>query len=624
VLSATVTPEAATNFRSPTQRLLHGEWSSPASNRVLLEGAAVYRVERWGNMPPSAQSSPDFITPAQEAVLKSGALIPVMDLSNGRFSHGNFVGYNNNWVANSFLRGTVSYVTGGHQIKAGFSDSFGYLESTAYDFSPYAFFVNIPGAPSFVRVINQKVSPLFARSDQDYDLGLFVQDRWALRRATVNVGLRYDTFKATAPAQTVVGRTPLTPNRADIALPETPLAHWHDVTPRIGLTYDLAGDGKTAVKVSLNKYVEGQAVGSLVGVNAGGAGPHPVSSLVNSTSRTWQDLNGDFIPQCDVTSTAANGECAAVANPGFGSTNTNALRFDPDALFGWNSRGYNWELGVGVQREIVNRVSVDVGYFRRWYGNFRVTDNLALERTEFTAYTISVPTVSGLASSGEQLTAFDPNRVVQARNLTTLASKYGDQTEHWNGADITVNARPRNGLVLFGGVSVGKTLSDNCAVAAQLPESLGTRPLEYCRIESPFLTQLKLNGAYTVPKIGVLVSAALQSVPGPVVQANFVVTQRAPGVPLVGAPTATVALLPSTGGVGGFGTEYGERLNQLDLRVGKLLRTGRTRTMVNVDFFNVFNGDAVTAENPSFPAAFRRPTQIMLARFVKISAQFDF
>ena len=95
-------------------------------------------------------------------------------------------------------------------------------------------------------------------------------------------------------------------------------------------------------------------------------------------------------------------------------------------------------------------------------------------------------------------------------------------------------------------------------------------------------------------------------------------------MPLVGAPTATVAVLPATGGVGGFGAEYGERLNQLDLRVGKLFRVGRTRTMINLDVFNLFNGSAVTAENPSFPAAFRRPTQIMLARFLKISAQFDF
>src|SRR5687768_10675967 len=136
VLSATVTPEAGTNFRSPTQRLLHGEWSSPVNNRMLLEAAGVYRVERWGNMPPNAAWSDDFITPAQQTVLESGALIPVLDLSNGRFSHGNFVGYNNNWVVNSFLRATVSYVTGGHQIKAGVSDSFGYLESTAYDYSP--------------------------------------------------------------------------------------------------------------------------------------------------------------------------------------------------------------------------------------------------------------------------------------------------------------------------------------------------------------------------------------------------------------------------------------------------------------------------------------------------------
>jgi len=148
-----------------------------------------------------------------------------------------------------------------------------------------------------------------------------------------------------------------------------------------------------------------------------------------------------------------------------------------------------------------------------------------------------------------------------------------------------------------------------------------SRPIEYCHIESPFLTQVKLNGAYTIPKAGVLLSAAFQSLAGPVVQANYVITERAPGVPLVGGSTATVALLPSSAGVG---TEYGERLNQLDLRVGKVVRIARTKTVFNVDLFNLFNANAVTAENAAFPAAFRRPTQIMLARFVKISAQFDF
>jgi hypothetical protein len=44
-------------------------------------------------------------------------------------------------------------------------------------------------------------------------------------------------------------------------------------------------------------------------------------------------------------------------------------------------------------------------------------------------------------------------------------------------------------------------------------------------------------------------------------------------------------------------TDYGDRLNQTDLRVGKIIRYGRTRTSVNVDLFNVFNQNAATAEN---------------------------
>jgi hypothetical protein len=529
-------------------------------------------------------------------------------------------------VENSYVRATVSYVRSGHQIKAGFSNSFGYLDATQYDYSPYAFFINLPGAPPFVRVINQKATPLLARSDQDHDLGVFVQERWTVGRATVNLGLRYDSFKGTAPAQVLPGRTPLTPNRADIPFPQTPLVHWQDVTPRFGLTYDVAGDGKTAIKVSLNKYVEGQAVGSLVGVLAGGSGPHPVSSLVNSTTRLWLDLNSDFVPQCNLANIDANGECLAVANPGFGSTNTFALRFDPDAMFGWGRRGYNWEFGVGVQREILPRVSLDVGYFRRTYGNFRITDNLELGPDGFTAYTVTAPATPGLSSSGRTLTAFDANRRVTPRNLTTRSSNYGEQIENWNGVDLSVNARTAMGLLLFGGVSTGKSMLDDCDIARQVPEVLGMRPLEYCRVESPFLTQVKMNASYTIPRADVLVSAAFQSIPGPPVQANLVVTQRAPGVPLVGGPTATVGLLPAlptTGQFSGFGTEYGDRLYQLDLRVGKILRAGRTRTMFSVDLFNLFNGHAVTAENPNL-AVFRQPTQIMLARFVKVSAQFDF
>ena len=628
VISSTVSPEAADNFRSPTQRLLHGEWSSPVTNKLLVEGAALHRTERWGNMQPNTEWSSDFITPAQQAVLQSGALVPILDTSNGRFSHGNFVGYNTAWVPNFYVRATASYVTGGHQLKAGFSNSFGYLDATSYDYSPYNYFINIaPGIP--LSLINEKVTPLSARSDQNYDLGVFLQDRWTTNRLSLNLGVRYDAFKATAPAQVVVGKTPLTPNRADIALPETALALWQDFTPRFGLTYDVTGNGKTAIKVSVNKYLEGQSVGSLVGVLAGGAGPHPVSSLVNAANRLWFDggpfpnisgaggIPGDFVPQCDLTNPAANGECGAINNPGFGSTNTNAAKFDPDLQFGWGARGYNWEFGVGVQREIIPRVSVDVGYFRRIYGNFRVTDNTALDATDYTQFNITAPTAAGLSSSGQIITGvFDANRVVQATNLTAPAGKYGDQFEHWNGVDFSLNARLQNGLVLFGGVNTGKTVTDNCQVAAKVPESLGTIPLQFCANQGLLLTQVKMNGAYTIPKADVLVSATFQSVQGPRVLANYTITQRAPGVPLVASGTATVSLIAP-------GTEVGERINEVDLRIGKIFKVLKTRTVINLDLFNLFNSSVVTAENPAF-LAFRRPTGIMLARYVKIGAQFDF
>ena len=83
-----------------------------------------------------------------------------------------------------------------------------------------------------------------------------------------------------------------------------------------------------------------------------------------------------------------------------------------------------------------------------------------------------------------------------------------------------------------------------------------------------------------------------------------------------GAANITVGLIQP-------GTEYGGRLNQLDLRLGKLLRFNNTRTLLSMDIYNLFNASPVLAENPNY-AAFRRPTEILLARFVRFSAQFDF
>ena len=71
------------------------------------------------------------------------------------------------------------------------------------------------------------------------------------------------------------------------------------------------------------------------------------------------------------------------------------------------------------------------------------------------------------------------------------------------------------------------------------------------------------------------------------------------------------------------GSLYGERLTQVDLSVGKILRFGGTRTNVRLDVYNLMNVDTVVGVNSNF-GSFLRPVDIMPARFAKISATVDF
>jgi hypothetical protein len=183
-------------------------------------------------------------------------------------------------------------------------------------------------------------------------------------------------------------------------------------------------------------------------------------------------------------------------------------------------------------------------------------------------------------------------------------------------------------VLLQGGLSTGRQITDNCEILAKVPEASGAASptgLPYCHQEQNFLTQLKFLGSYTLPRVDVQVSGAFQSIPGPQISANQVLAsgavQPSLGRPLAGAATVTVNLVPP-------GTLYGDRLNQLDLRFSKILRYNRTRTSLNLDLYNAFNRDTVLTENATYTSAttagWRVPTAIVTARFAKISVQFDF
>src|SRR5262249_44405887 len=149
---------------------------------------------------------------------------------------------------------------------------------------------------------------------------------------------------------------------------------------------------------------------------------------------------------------------------------------DKDLVAGWGHRPANWEFSAMVQHELTRGIGVDVGYFRRIWKNFRVTDNLLVGPEDYTKFSMVVPTDGNLEStSGTTVTGLydvNPLKFGLERNLNTLDSKYGKQQDHWNGIDVNFNARLQNGLMMQAGLSTGGQMEDNCEIVAKLPEML--------------------------------------------------------------------------------------------------------------------------------------------------------
>jgi hypothetical protein len=602
IANSNTSPEAAADFVFKPIADKTVEWTGTLSNRLLMEGIVFHHQARWLNV-----ISP-LVDPRMIPVTEQNPLPGYPSSYRSRTS-------NHNFTPNWRTRVSLSYVTGSHAFRTGMNHGWSTTRSNTSAYHPVSYRLN-GGTPNQLTL---NAYPTDIWTGIDGDGGVFAQDKWTIDRLTLNLGVRYDYFLSAAP-ETRFGPTPLFPNR-DLTFPRTPLLSWHDVTPKVGLAYDLTGDGKTAVKVSVNKYVAGQAGGGLANVG-------PANNVVTTTTRSWTDANRNYVPDCDLSNAASQdlrpsgGDfCGAWQNANFGNAQPGTTQ-DPDVMRGWGKRAWNWEFATSVQREIVPRVSVDVGYFRRTYGNFTVTDNLTVGPEDYDPFSVVAPADPRLPGGGgyliEDLYNLNPNSFgLASNNYVTFASNYGKQIEHWNGMDVTATARLQNGLNFSGGLSTGRRTEDECDVAPQLDNP----SRRFCRVQEPFLTQVKGYGSYQIPTIDVNVAATFQSVPGPSLQANFnapnAIVQPSLGRPLSGGVSnVSVALLEPS-------RMYGDRVNQVDIRVGKLFRLSRFRTMASVDVFNLMNAAPVLAESSTY-SQWRTPTTILSARFVKLSLQLDF
>lgn len=445
---ASLTNAAPEAFRNDTfnTTMTQGTWTMPVTNRLLLEaGVGNFFINLNQKRQPEVRLTDISILDASRnytynAITASPGIGYGPDKIMGRYTQ----------------RFSASYVTGSHSFKAGLQ-----MEQMTSDYPVQAnqdvSYTFLGTRPSSVTVYATPFEP----KNRVRNVGVFVQDQWTVDRLTLSAGLRYDHVYGWVPAQSIPAGPYVGARNFDEV---TGVPNWHDLSPRVGLVYDLLGDGQTALKFQFGRYVgpEGGATGF---TNAN----NPMMSTGFSASRTWFDDNSNYVPDCDLTSFTANGECGALLSTIFGRLDPRARQHDPEYLSGWHVRGYLWDVSAEVQHALTDRIGVTVGYYRNWFGNFSVTENTEVNPGQYDSFCLSAPRDPRLPGGGGyelcNLSDVQPQFVAassQGGSFTTLAKNFGDFTRVSNYFAVNLNARLAGGTRLGGGLDLGETVQDQC------------------------------------------------------------------------------------------------------------------------------------------------------------------
>jgi hypothetical protein len=508
---------------------------------------------------------------------------------------------------------SLSHFTGTHNFKTGVQWTFG---STGTDTDGNADLNQryTDGKPEEVDVRNW---PLISREHVNADLGVYVQDSWRLKRFTINPGVRLEHLNTEIPEQSVsAGR--FVPARFFPARKNVP--NWNDVAPRFGVVYDLFGDGRTALKAGINKYM------------------HPITTsfakrynpMVSSTDRRdWDDCA--YLPgtvTCNPALIGAPGyhddiaqdnELGPPSNVNFGkSASRNPA---PDI-----KRSYNVEYSLSVQRQIVPGTSVFGGWFKRTFYNLEKQDNLLVDLSDYTAFQTENP-----LRAGEMITIFNLNRaklgLVDILDVNSTSNR-----QFYDGFEVSFLSRLPHGATIFGGGTWERMRERLCDQddpnLLRFCDQTGKLFQEYGKVEHiPFKPEFKLAGSHPLPK-RFEASVSFISFPGlsrsvtwAVPASRFPGGQRTQAVTVGASPSGS---LTSPGGLIPPGTKFNDRWNQLDVGVKKSFKVGKWAMEGSAMVFNALNFSPILSFNNAFGSSLDTPLSNLQPRLLRLSWRASF
>ncbi|HEY6614279.1 MAG TPA: TonB-dependent receptor, partial [Vicinamibacterales bacterium] len=452
---ATRTPEAVGLTLYTPGFIQTATWASPFTNRLLFEAGWANYFAKYANSAPRIDgSNPNTMISVVEQCSNATLCPQFGGIPNlvYRLHQPLQQGFENHQIGTiAQMRASASYIPGAHSLKFGYQGNVSHPSQSYFNFTPFSQYRFNNGVPN--QLTQTAIFPGTVKYQRNILMtSFYAQDTYTRARLTLQGGIRYDGIGTGYPDAGVGGPDyQLMPTRIFYPAGTTDEIHWRDITPRVGAAYDLFGSGKTAIKVNVGKYLTAlTASNSDLDLN-------PLIRTTPQTTRTWNDSfypvgdprRGNYVPDCDLRAAGANLECGAMDNQNFGKE-IFTKSFDPDLIHGWGKRTYNWEMGVSIQQELLPRVGMSVGYFRRWFGNFYTANNRLTTTADYTPFQIPIPVDPRLPGGGAGtvtgLYNLVPNMVGQEDLYSQLSSNFGEMTENWHGIDVSVNARLRNGL----------------------------------------------------------------------------------------------------------------------------------------------------------------------------------